>query len=112
MEAHVLSKPALLERVDEQKVVNFAESKGFIVLKLNVMGRRGWPDRMFLYKGAIFFIEFKRIGEEPNKIQLEIHARIRRHNVNVYTVDNWADGANLIGKIAKERDDLQGVHDG
>ena len=105
------SKGALLEKIDEQKVVSFAESKGFMVLKLNVLGRRGWPDRLFLYKGAIFFIEFKRVGEQPEKLQQEIHARIRRNNIDVYIIDNWTDGSHLISKIAQERDHLSGVHD-
>ena len=106
------SKGALLEKIDEQKVVSFAESKGFMVLKLNVLGRRGWPDRLFLYKGAVFFIEFKRTGEQPEKLQQEIHARIRRNNVDVYIIDNWTDGSQLISKIAQDRDHLSGVHDG
>jgi hypothetical protein len=106
------SGAALLEKIDEQKVVSFAESKGFMVLKLNVLGRRGWPDRMFVYKGKVFFIEFKRAGETPAKLQQEIHARIRSHNVDVYVVDNWADGSDIIRNVAKECDDLSGVHEG
>jgi len=108
----VLSKGALLEKIDEQKVVSFAESKGFMVLKLNVLGRRGWPDRLFVYKGKVFFIEFKRVGEEPAKLQQEIHARIRSHNIDVHVVDNWADGSDIIRKVAKECDDLSGLHEG
>jgi hypothetical protein len=105
-------KAVLLEKVGEQKVVNFATSNGCLVLKLNVLGQRGWPDRMFIYKGKVFFIEFKQVGLEPNKLQSEIHARIRQHQIDVHVIDNWSDGIEIISQITKSRDNLSGLHDG
>jgi hypothetical protein len=94
--------PTEVERKGEQKVVDYAVAKGCLILKLNVFGRRGWPDRLFIYKGKVFFVEFKRVGEEPSKLQQEIHARIRQHGVTVYNVDKWADGIDIVGSITKE----------
>lgn len=38
--------------------------------KMNGMGKRSWPDRMFLIPGGRpFFIEFKAPGEEPTVLQ-------------------------------------------
>jgi|SRR5580765_470291 hypothetical protein len=83
----------------ENKTVTYAESAGMMVLKLNVVGRRGWPDRLFVYKGRAFFIEFKKVGEKPTKLQEAIHARIRGHGIRVYVVNNWPDGERLIDAI-------------
>lgn len=92
----------LKESFAETKVSEFAIAKGMLVLKLNVVGRRGWPDRLFIHKGIVFFIEFKRQGEQPSKLQEAIHARIKQHGVRVYVVDSWAHGIDLISSIAKE----------
>ena len=91
-----------LEKAGEQKVVDYATAKGCLVLKLNVIGRRGWPDRLFLFKSKVFFIEFKREGEEVNKLQQEIHARIRQHGLQVFVVDSWTDGIDTISNLTKE----------
>jgi hypothetical protein len=97
----VARAPSDLEKVTEQTVVDYAVAHGCLVLKLNVTGRRGWPDRMFIYKGKVFFIEFKRTGEKPSKLQEEIHARLRQHEIAVYIVDSWSRGINLVSHITQ-----------
>lgn len=84
---------SLLESVIETKVVQYAEEKGCIHLKLNVFGRRGWPDRIFIYPGPrVMFIEFKRLGEKPRKLQEYIHARLRHFGCRVEVVDTELEG--------------------
>jgi hypothetical protein len=54
------------------------------VLKLNVVGRRGWPDRMILWQGEhVLFIEFKRPGEEARPLQSYIHQVLRRMGFSI-----------------------------
>lgn len=49
-----------------------------MTIKLNLRGRRGFPDRLVLWEGGgILFIEFKRKGEEPRKLQEVIHEQLR-----------------------------------
>jgi hypothetical protein len=57
---------------------------------------------MFIYKGKVFFIEFKRADEEPTKLQKEIHARLRHHEIAVYVVDSWSRGVDLVSHITQE----------
>lgn len=59
----------MLERDVENPVVRWAQAHGIIVLKLNLIGNTGWPDRVFLYKGMMVFIEFKRPGEKLRRNQ-------------------------------------------
>ena len=58
-------------------------------LKLNVMGMRGWPDRLLLWPNrGIMFIEFKRPGERPRKLQQYVHEKILNLGFIVETHDN------------------------
>ena len=95
-----------LESEDETKVCDYATSIGFLVLKLNVIGRRGWPDRLFIYRGKVFFIEFKRTGEKPGRLQEIIHERIRAHGVEVYVVDSWSRGIELVYRVAQNNKNI------
>lgn len=59
----------------EDKVVEWALSKDFLCPKVK-FSERGWPDRLFISPfGHTIFIEFKRLGGEPDKLQAE---RLRR----------------------------------
>ena len=59
-----------------------------LYLKLSVLGNRGYPDRMVVYQGHILFIEFKRPGEEPTKLQLYVHQLLRDLGHEVQVHDN------------------------
>jgi len=60
-----------------------------VPLKLNLQGRRGWPDRLIMWEGGNFlFIEFKRPGEEPRKLQLYIHQLLRDIGFEVQVHDD------------------------
>lgn len=58
-------------------------------LKLAIMGNRGWPDRLLLWpRKGIMFIEFKRPGEKPRKLQEFVHAALRKLGFVVEVHDN------------------------
>lgn len=53
----------MLEKQIEAKVVKWAKFNGFFVLKINGLGQRSWPDRLFICPpGQHIWIEFKRPG--------------------------------------------------
>jgi len=86
----------LLERQVEGPVVAFAKKHRVEVVKLNGMGKRSLPDRMFLYGTRVLFIEFKRPGEEPTEAQWVLHERWRKLGHRVYVVDAKDEGVRLI----------------
>lgn len=98
-----------LERSIENAVVGFAKKMGIEVVKLNGMGKRSHPDRMFLGpRGRLVFIEFKREGEKPTPLQLHLHKLWKRLGHRVYVVDNKDDGKMLIRLLlGKARLDLE-----
>lgn len=58
-------------------------------VKLNLKGRRGWPDRVVMWEGGnLTFIEFKRPGEEPRKLQTYIHEILNDMGFKVEVYDD------------------------
>ena len=72
----------LLRWADRQKI-------DLYYLKLNVTNWRGFPDRIILWDGGeVLFVEFKRPGEVPRKLQTHIHALLRRIGFVVEVYDD------------------------
>jgi len=88
--------PLLLETTIETRTCAYAFTKGVLILKLNVQGRRGWPDRLFINKGRIALVEFKRPGVRPTVHQKWIHERLSQHGFKVSIVDSLAGGKRLV----------------
>jgi Holliday junction resolvase-like predicted endonuclease len=78
----------MLESRIESQVVVWAQARGWVTLKLNVRGRRGWPDRIFIRKGKVIFIEFKAPGGRPTKLQLHMIGLLGTHHMSVYLCDS------------------------
>lgn len=74
-----------VERDEENKATQHANKIGLLHVKLNIQGRRGWPDRVYLPHGGIpFFIEYKRPGQNPEPIQEYIHGQLRQRGYRVH----------------------------
>lgn len=91
-----------LESKIENDVSRYAMSQGVLTLKLNVSGRRGWPDRIYLCRGKVMFIEFKREGETPRKLQQWIHGQLRSQGFTVYVIDTVNEGMAAINVFLQE----------
>lgn len=77
------------ELVIETKVTNWAKKHGIPSIKLELGHDAGWPDRMFLIPGGRpVFIEFKRKGEKPRKLQEHRHKTLRGLGYYVYSYDS------------------------
>lgn len=88
-----------LEKMVEAQVCDYAESKNCEVLKLNLKGRRGWPDRLFIFRGKVLFIEFKRLGERLTSLQKFVHGVLQGHGMRVEVVDDHYNGRRLIDEL-------------
>jgi len=85
-----------LESAIEDEVSRYAMRMGIMTLKLNVSGRRGWPDRIYLCRGQTMFIEFKRLGHKQTPAQQREHTRLTNQHVDVIVVDSIEEGKLLI----------------
>lgn len=67
------------------------------VVKLNLSGRRGWPDRMILFQGGnCLFIEFKRPGEKARPLQTYVHQRLHKMGFRVQVFDNTDEAIDYV----------------
>lgn len=83
----------------ETKVTEYARSLGVLSLKINVRGQVGWPDRMYIWKGQVWFVEFKAPHEKPRAIQEYIHGELRKRGIRVFVVDNITEGRRIINEL-------------
>ncbi|MGB5662136.1 VRR-NUC domain-containing protein [Eudoraea sp.] len=71
----------------ERKCVTLAKTRGYVGIKV---GLYGWPDRLFIGpKAYVWWVEFKRPGGRPTKLQLARIATLRRLGFRVDVVDNF-----------------------
>ena len=90
----------MLEKKIEEKVNEYAKSKGFLVYKFTSPNRRAVPDRMYVHpSGHVSFIEFKAEGKLPTPPHVREHERLRGHKVQVYVVANVEQGYKTIDYI-------------
>ena len=86
-----------LESSIEDAVNGYAKVSGIIVRKLNNAADDGWPDRLYVSKfGHHFYIEYKRPGEPPRKLQIYRVWTLCMWNCDVYVIDSVEEGKNVI----------------
>lgn len=81
----------------ETPVVIRAEAAGYFTRKVSWLGRRSAPDRVFSRedRGTVW-IEFKKEGEEPTRLQIREHERMRSAGMEVHVCDNVADALRIL----------------
>jgi hypothetical protein len=89
----------VLENKIESKVREYALSLGFLVYKFTSPARAAVPDRLFIYKGKHFFIEFKATGKKPTPAQEREHAKLRGGGATVFVVDDINKGKFILDMI-------------
>lgn len=99
-----------LERDIQANVTKEAIRLNLVPIRINVSGRKGWPDYGYMYWGRIAFIEFKRPGERPDPLQAHVHKILNCANIPVFVVDNEDYGNTLLKEwknaIDRERETL------
>lgn len=81
----------VLESFVENRVIKWAINRGFIAAKVKFV-EAGYPDRLFISpSGVHIWIEFKRVGKEPERIQEYRMEELRRRNVIVTWTDSYED---------------------
>lgn len=87
----------------EQRIEDWLTSKlseaGFLHLKINVMGRRGWPDHFYFGFGRVFLIEYKAPGEKPRPLQDYVIRQLLKRFIKVFVVDTLEAARELLDII-------------
>lgn len=87
----------MLESAIENPVVKRAEQAGYFVRKVQWIGRRSAPDRLFARRdrGQVY-IEFKAPGEKARLSQSLEHDRMRAAGIEVHVCDNVDDAMRIL----------------
>lgn len=64
-----------------------AKKHNILCYKFTAPSTRGVPDRILIGNGKTIFLELKRPGEKPRKLQFAIHKRMREHGATVFVAD-------------------------
>lgn len=72
---------------------------GFLYYKFVSPGHSGVPDRIVIGNGYTIFVELKKPGEKPRKLQEKIIENMTAHGAIVFTIDNKTDIDVLIHAI-------------
>lgn len=80
----------------ENAVVRWAEQHDILCLKFTPMGQRGWPDRIFMYRGRVVLIEFKAEKEKPRLIQKVRLDILKHHKVPAIWSSNFDESVEFL----------------
>lgn len=88
---------SVLEKDVEKKASDYAESIGYISLKVNIVAQRGWPDHLYINRhGHHVWIEYKKPGETPSKLQNHRLEQLRERGVEATWTDNLAKAGYIL----------------
>lgn len=87
----------MAESTIERSVCGIAEKQGWLVRKVQWLGRRGAPDRLFMKGGRAVLIEFKRETKEPTTQQSREIKRLKNAGMEVYACDSIELGCEILG---------------
>lgn len=80
-----------LEKAEELEVKKWCKENRILAIKFTPMGERGWPDRVFVFPtGVHVWIEFKRKGKKPTKLQYYRMGLLTEQGALVTWTDNAA----------------------
>lgn len=81
----------------EGPVVKWAKDNGWLTLKINVLGKRGFPDHFFFtYPRVLVMIEFKAPGKKPSAIQGYVHRLFLKLGWVVHVVSTKEQGIAIL----------------
>ncbi len=92
----------VLERIIERNAIRKIKRAypQMQVRKLNGLGFRGWPDRLFILPGGVVvFIEFKRVGGKLTRLQGQIIRELKELGQRVFVCDDANDALGRIDQI-------------
>lgn len=82
----------------EQRCIDYAKKRGLVSRKMNGLGFRAWPDRLFLppnmaapwaSHSKLLWVEFKKPGLAPTPAQARLHDDLLCRGQPVVVIDDY-----------------------
>ncbi len=98
----VMSQNAWVVENDISGPQGEAVKAGWLVWKMQIVGRRGCMDRWHFRDGVLVIIEYKKVGKDMSANQVKRKEELQRAGFRVHTVDNHDRARKLlrIGRYA------------
>ena len=94
-----------LEKDEENEIRQWCLKNNIMFIKFTPMGEKGWPDRIaILPSGKHIWMELKRVGKKPTKLQ---HHRMQKL-IDQNVMATWFDNAYEAITFLKE--ELNAIH--
>jgi hypothetical protein len=88
----------VLEKDIENKVTKIAKREGWMTRKMNGLGNRSWPDRLYISpEGRIVWIEFKRPDGALSEGQKALIDDLRLFKQSVFVCYSVEEGLHALG---------------
>lgn len=83
----------------EKSCINYAKSKGWLTHKFVSPNNKGVPDRLFIKKGYVLFVEFKSTKGKVTPLQKLVIDTLVKSGARVEIINNIDNFKNLINSI-------------
>lgn len=87
-----------LESKVQADLIQHLHSTNWFVTKVNLASVAGFPDLIAIKDGRTVFIEVKRPGGSPRKLQEVCHRKLKEHGAEVFVYDGTIDFEELCSK--------------
>lgn len=75
----------------QTKIREDLEKSGWVVNKIILSSKKGWPDLEAFRNKVAIFIEAKAEGKKADPLQLLRHEQLNSKGFSVFVIDSWAD---------------------
>jgi hypothetical protein len=79
----------MLESTLQAQCIAHARYRGWWCAKFSSPMQRGVPDYIMIKDGVVLFVEFKKPGGVPTKLQMYKHEEMRVHGADVTVIDDF-----------------------
>ncbi|WP_026820021.1 VRR-NUC domain-containing protein [Arthrobacter castelli] len=94
---------ATREDTVEKYLLTRCRANGFLCMKFVSPARGGVPDRVIITPAETVFVETKRPGGKPRRLQKIVHTKMRRYGAKVYVADDRHKVDELIRELATKK---------
>ncbi|MGY4541159.1 hypothetical protein ACVWY0_001068 [Arthrobacter sp. UYNi723] len=89
------------EGIIDKHLLKQCKALKFMCLKFTSPGNNGVPDRVVIGNGQTVFIELKRPGKGPRRLQKEVIAEMRSHGAEVRVANTTEQVDDLLAELIR-----------